>query len=580
MITNSSQADIKAVITAEDNASKTLASFGGNVADIAKKAAVAIAAVGAAVTAFGISSVKAFEDSQDRIAQTNAVLKSTGQVAGVTADQVTKLATALQKTTKFSDEDVRSVENLLLTFTSIGKDIFPQATKTVLDMSTALGEDTKSASIQLGKALQDPINGITALRRVGVNFSDDQKKVIQDLVDTGHTAEAQRKILAELNKEFGGSAEAAAGTFSGAMARLKNSINDVQESFGKVIVERLTPFTTKALEAVAAVDWTKVINRTVSAIKDFYGELQHLYNNIKQVVEQVAEYLEPKFIALWHTIEEKVFPTLQKLWKEVIEPLVPVIGTILVAAIGFAIDALNIFLQVVTPVINFLIDHKDYVIAFAAAFGTLAAAMSFGAIVATFQADMAAVMAIMDAVRLNSLAQLNTALVTFGGFGIFAAAAVGALAIVYQKGQETLNLLQSLNDQKAKENAGDIQAMQNVIDNYKAGKITKEQYQHFFQTLAPGAGARAGGGAVSAGQPYIVGEAGEELFIPNTSGRIVDSGQTKQLSGGGTTQISISVNAGAFMGSQVDARKYAQAIFQALKDVAASKNTSLSEMLA
>lgn len=225
---------------AETFGQKMSASFNRS-ADQSKKLLLGVAAVGAGVVAFGVSSVKAFQDSENKISQTNAVLKSTGNIAGVTADQVTKLASSLERQTKFSDEDVRSVENLLLTFTSIGKDIFPQATKTVLDMATALGEDTSSASIQLGKALQDPVLGITALRRVGVNFNDKQKEVIQHLVDTGKSAEAQRLILKELNREFGGSATAAGNTFSGSLAKIKNQFNNIQEAIGQTIVKALGP---------------------------------------------------------------------------------------------------------------------------------------------------------------------------------------------------------------------------------------------------------------------------------------------------------------------------------------------------
>jgi phage-related minor tail protein len=246
-------ANIKAVITADDKASRVLGEFGDNVGNTSRKAALAFAAVGVAVVGFAALSIKAFSESEDKIAQTNAVLKSTGQVAGVTADQVTKLATALQKQTKFSDEDVRSVENLLLTFTSIGKNIFPQATKTVLDMATALGEDTKSASIQLGKALQDPINGITALRRVGVNFNDAQKEVIVNLVNTGQSAKAQTLILQELQKEFGGSAEAAGNTFSGQLAKLKNNLNDVEEAIGGILINVANKFLTAILNWYNAV---------------------------------------------------------------------------------------------------------------------------------------------------------------------------------------------------------------------------------------------------------------------------------------------------------------------------------------
>ena len=64
--------------------------------------------------------------------QLNAVLKSTAGVAGVTAQAADDLAKSLEGVTNFDDEAVLSAENLLLTFTKIGKDIFPQTTETVL----------------------------------------------------------------------------------------------------------------------------------------------------------------------------------------------------------------------------------------------------------------------------------------------------------------------------------------------------------------------------------------------------------------------------------------------------------------
>ena len=48
---------------------------------------------------------------------------------------------------------------------------------------------------------------------------------------------------------------------------------------------------------------------------------------------------------------------------------------------------------------------------------------------------------------------------------------------------------------------------------------------------------RQNGGPVNAGQPYIVGEAGPELFVPNNSGRIVSNDALAQ--GGGGTTINI-----------------------------------------
>lgn len=282
-----------------DDADKSVKGFGdhlsaywGNSVDASRKFGLAVAAVGAGVVAFGASSVKAFEESENAIAQTNAVLKSTGEAAGVTADQVTKLANSLQRQTKFSDEDVRSAENLLLTFTSIGKDIFPQATSTVLDMATALGEDTKSASIQLGKALQDPILGVTALRRVGVNFNQAQQDVIANLVNTGRSAEAQKLILAELHKEFGGSAVAAGDTLAGALAKLKNQFNDVQEAIGGMIAKAINPFLQKALEwfdSIGGVDGVmKLLKQTFDRIKP----------DLPIIAGAILGMLVPAFVAL------------------------------------------------------------------------------------------------------------------------------------------------------------------------------------------------------------------------------------------------------------------------------------------
>lgn len=227
---NKAKAQVGGLKDSFTNATEGIVNFG-------KQAAVFTGIATTALILFGKKSIEAFNESEAVMAQTNAVLKSTGKIAGVTAEQIIGLAKAFQKTTIYSDETVQSGENLLLTFTGIGKNIFPQATETMLNMSTALGQDLKSSAIQLGKALQDPILGVTALRRVGVNFNEQQQDMIKGLVESGHMLEAQTYILKELKTEFGGSAEAMGKTFGGQMAILKNRLNDVQESIGKILVQ-------------------------------------------------------------------------------------------------------------------------------------------------------------------------------------------------------------------------------------------------------------------------------------------------------------------------------------------------------
>ena len=209
---------------------------------------------GAYIGAQGLITVvrRSVEEQQESVKvgrQTNAVLKSTKNAAGLSAKAIGDLAQALSEKTAVDDEAIQSAENLLLTFTKIGKDTFPAATAAVLDLSAATGTSLKGASIQVGKALQDPVRGLTALRRVGVNFSTDQQEVIKKLVDTGKTAEAQKLILKELATEFGGSAAAQATPLD----KLRVTYQNLLETIGGYLVPILNRAAVALMGFVAGV---------------------------------------------------------------------------------------------------------------------------------------------------------------------------------------------------------------------------------------------------------------------------------------------------------------------------------------
>jgi phage-related protein len=169
-------------------------------------------------------------------AQTAQVIKSTGGVAGVTADQVQGLADKYSHLTRFSNDSIQSTENLLLTFTNIRGQAFEPATAATLDLAQAMGEDTKSAAIQLGKALGDPAKGYAQLQRVGVTFNQAEIESIKTMQKHGDIAGAQAVILKELQTEFGGSAEAAGKTFAGQLAILNNQMTESKERIGKALI--------------------------------------------------------------------------------------------------------------------------------------------------------------------------------------------------------------------------------------------------------------------------------------------------------------------------------------------------------
>jgi len=190
----------------------------------------------AEVMSFVIDSAAEAEAVQ---AQLNAVLQSTDQAAGMTADALNDLADELSKLTGVDDELILKQEAVMLTFTKISKDIFPKAIEAALNMSAALGQDLQSSVIQLGKALNDPISGVTALRRVGVMLTEEQENQIKAFVEQNDLLSAQKMVLGELATEFGGAAEAMGSTFTGSLNKAKISVGNLAEAIGGELIPAL-----------------------------------------------------------------------------------------------------------------------------------------------------------------------------------------------------------------------------------------------------------------------------------------------------------------------------------------------------
>lgn len=201
-------------------------SSGFKTAANALKGVFAALAVGTAIRAV----VKATEESEAAVAQLNNALKSSGAVVGPASQKFQEFATQMQRITTFSDESVMGVEALLLRFKGLGGQTVLKATSAVLDLSTGMRVDLQSAALGVGKALSDPVNGLTALQKAGIRFSDSQKELIKHLVETGDRSKAQAIILAELKQRFDGAAAAARDTFGGALKGVENAFDDLLEA--------------------------------------------------------------------------------------------------------------------------------------------------------------------------------------------------------------------------------------------------------------------------------------------------------------------------------------------------------------
>lgn len=175
-------------------------------------------------------------------AQLAAGLKSTAGASGQTIESLNAHAAALQNLTTFSDEAVGAAQGIFLTFTKISGDVFPAATAAATDLATRMGGDLNGAALQLGKALNDPIRGVSMLGRAGVQFSAEQRGVIANFVETNQLAKAQAVILGELTTQFGGSAAAARNTLGGSLAGLRNAFDNLFEVTGPATLALTTAF--------------------------------------------------------------------------------------------------------------------------------------------------------------------------------------------------------------------------------------------------------------------------------------------------------------------------------------------------
>lgn len=214
----------------------------------------AFAAGGALLATAGVGSVLRDSLGEAREAQkvgalTESIIKSTGGAAKISADQIGALAGAISAKTGMDDEAIQSGANLLLTFKNVKRegaglnDIFGRATAAAADLSAAGFGDLNGQAKMLGKALNDPIKGISALSRSGVTFSEAQKKQIKAMVTSGQTLKAQKIILREVESQVGGAAAATATAGDKAAVAMGNLKEQVGTALLPVVDRLASTFT-------------------------------------------------------------------------------------------------------------------------------------------------------------------------------------------------------------------------------------------------------------------------------------------------------------------------------------------------
>lgn len=198
------------------------------------------AAVTLPLIGIGAAALSAAEDAEKSQARMQAVFDNIGAAAWTSIEALEAHGQAMTESTTFDDESIRDAQAALLTFDQITGDVFTRATENAADLAAFFETDMETAALTLGKALQDPIAGLSKLGRQGIVFTEEQKEVIASMVAVGDTAGAQALILDEVQRQVGTVAEELADTTGGQMAQAMNKLGDAGEALGVFLLPVLS----------------------------------------------------------------------------------------------------------------------------------------------------------------------------------------------------------------------------------------------------------------------------------------------------------------------------------------------------
>ncbi|MFD0450357.1 hypothetical protein ACFQZK_05210 [Rhodococcus aetherivorans] len=262
-------------------------------------------------------------------------------------------------------------------------------------------------------------------------------------------------------------------TVSARFDQVKDKLTMMAGAASKPIFDRVS----KELDTLGKFDYTALGNQMAGIVSGAITAFDDFVPKVQEVGSQVGDYLGPKFGALWSTVQEDLMPALSNLWRNVIEPLIPVIGGALVGALGLAVDAFTIALQVISPLIDFLANNEGIIWGVVGAFAAFKTALAIQAGVAAFQTGIAAMTGASGLAMLTGTFKGAAGLI---GSPILMPAiavgfAIGALKEVIDKAYETINVVKGVGDAIEKNRRSGEETDKAIRKLHDEGKISTDK---------------------------------------------------------------------------------------------------------
>jgi phage-related protein len=348
----------KANLDGLKQAEGALSGFGKKLAGVA--AGIAAAFSIRAITNFAKESVLVAEAAATAQARLEAVAKATGTFGAETSkvtDRLAEFAKAQEMRLAVDDVVIKGVQAQLLSFKALGASAdtvggaFDRATVAAFDMAAAGFGSAESNAIALGKALENPIKGVTALARNGTTFTDQQREQIKVLQESGDLLGAQNLILAEVESQYGGVAEAtgdASARFAILVKNIKEQVGDPLLDIFNDLIEDLEPVMVALGDTLGETikELAPVLKEIGAAIPGLMSSLMPLIPILGEIaglfLELIARLLPP-FVSLF----EKLLP--------IIEELAPVLADVLLEVLDALIPVFMEIVEALMPIVSALL---------------------------------------------------------------------------------------------------------------------------------------------------------------------------------------------------------------------------------
>jgi hypothetical protein len=483
-------------------AQSALSGFGKSLLSIGTLVAGAFAIRG--IVNFGMESVIAAERAQqfnDILAQ---VAKTTGVLgSGVDAatDRMIKFADSHELVIGVEAELIKEAQAVLLSFKAVGASAdetggnFDRATKAAFDMAAVLKTDARGSAVQLGKALENPIKGVTALAKAGTTFTDQQRAQIKTLVESNRLLEAQDLILTEVESQYGGAAEAAAlGS-----QKIQLAFGQVQDALGMALAPAFQAFTTYFIET-----WIPPLVKffeedfplMIEGVKTFFAGLAPVFDTVAEGIRRAFDISEQQ------TLLDYFIESVSSLGQD----------DEFLTFLGETVEGFAMMLPDLIKLVPLMLDLAQTVVPQ----------------MVKILPDLITVLGIL----VDVLAPLVIGVADF----FYWFTEIDDALPGWAKGLEIIfDPLRVLQESLSNIVARVKEAYDWMKKLFSMDTPTAKYTEHL---RLPG---RAGGGRVSGGMSYLVGEMGPEIFQPGRGGNIVSN---DRIGSGGGTSIVINVTAG------------------------------------